>query len=97
MPLFRSKNRVASITQPWQDVAMLVELPVNGRGVNRHIRMGFLQGGNAFGAGQQADGLDGLGFELFCLFTAAMAELPVASMGSTTTISRSCISCGILK
>lgn len=31
---------------------MLMELPVNGCGVNGHIRMGFLQGDEAFGAGQ---------------------------------------------
>jgi hypothetical protein len=44
---------------------MRAELAVNGGGVDRHIRMQPVHGGDAFRAGQQAQKLDGFGIELF--------------------------------
>ena len=43
------------------------------------------------------DDLIDLGLSSLSRSTAAMAELPVASIGSTTMMSRACMSCGILK
>ena len=59
------KNPVACITQAGQDVAVVIELAVNGGGVKGHVRMSQLQRGDAFWASQQANELDGFGLESF--------------------------------
>ena len=63
--LFRPKYTVPSIAQAGQNVSVLVELTVNGSGVNRHIGVRLLQVVYSLGAGQQADEFDGLGLQLF--------------------------------
>ncbi len=90
--------RSPGITDARHDVAVLIECAVDGGGEDLHIGMRFVQGGDALRAGEQADELDGLGGECsLSRSTAATAELPVASIGSTNTTSRSWRSLGILK
>ena len=53
--LLRAKNPVPRITEARQDIAVAVELAVDGCGVDRHVRVRLAQRLDAFGAGQQAD------------------------------------------
>jgi hypothetical protein len=46
----RAKYTITGIAQARQYVAMVVELAVDGGGVNRHVGVGFLHGGHAFWA-----------------------------------------------
>src|SRR5690606_7524377 len=62
--LLGAKDAVTRVAQTGQDVAVLVELAVDGRGVDGHVRVCLLHRGQAFGAGQQADELDRLGVAL---------------------------------
>ena len=59
--LLGAENTVTRVAQAGHDVAVAVELAVDGGGVNGDIGVRGLQRGHAFGAGQQADELDGLG------------------------------------
>src|SRR3954469_14923778 len=63
--LFGAENAVASVSEAGPDVAVFVELTVNRSGINRHIGMGRLHGGDAFRTGQQAHELDRLGAACF--------------------------------
>ena len=54
----RAKNPIARIAQTRQDVAVAVELAVDGGCENLHIRVRFAQRLDAFGAGQQTDEFD---------------------------------------
>src|SRR6218665_1035044 len=62
--LFGAENSVPGIAQTRQDIAMLVELTVDGGGEDGYIGVGLLQSGDALGHGQQADELDRAGLEL---------------------------------
>jgi hypothetical protein len=69
------------------------------RCVDVHVRVGCLQG---FGLAPRETESAGTPTNLmdlssFSRATAAMAEVPVASIGSTMTMSRASISCGILE
>ena len=55
------KMRSPASPRPGRILAVVVQLAVDGSGVDRHIRVGLLQRGHALGRGQQADELDGAG------------------------------------
>ena len=59
--LLRAEDTVARIAQTGQDVAVVIELAVNGGSKDLDVRMRCVQGVNALGHGQQAQKLDGFG------------------------------------
>ena len=61
LSFFCSKYLVARITQTRNDVALLVQMAVDGRRPAAHIGMGFFQRGDALGRGDQHQGADVLG------------------------------------
>ena len=95
--LLRAEQAVAGVAQARHDVAVVVELEVNGGGEDRHIGVLGPQGRDAFGRGDQADILQGARPRTLRRWSAAIAELAVASIGSTTITSRSGMSSGTLK
>ena len=66
---------------------MAVEFAVNRSGVDVYIWMGFVQGGNAFRASQQANKLDGLGVE-FLIGKRSLELLFADIVNSTSLISK---------
>lgn len=94
--LFGAKEAVARVAKTRNDVAVLIELFVNMRNVDVHIRVRGLHGGDALRRGNQAPPILPT---LFCLrmWIASMPKLPVASIGSTMIVSRSAMSCGSLQ
>ena len=67
------------------DVLVLVEMRIERRQVNRHVRMNGVDRPDAFGSRDQADEDDRLDdARSLRMSIAAMADPPVASIGSTT-------------
>ena len=93
----RAEQAVAGVAEAGHDVALLVEALVDRGGEDRHVRVDAVQLRDALGRGEQADELDLLGAALLEPLIAATAELPVASIGSTTITRRSRMSSGTLK
>lgn len=58
-PLLGAEDAVARIAQPGQDVAVVIELAINGRGVNGNVRVRLMKGLDALRAGEQAHELNG--------------------------------------
>ena len=57
-PLFRSEQSVAGVAQTGDDVAVLVQSFVQRGGVDGHVGVRFVEGGYAFGRGDQAHKLN---------------------------------------
>ena len=95
--LLRSVKAIAGVTQARNYVAVIVEMIVDRRSKDRHVWMCVLKCCHPFGGGQKAKELDVLRAASFRRATAAMAEFPVASIGSTTTTKRSSRLPGTLK
>ena len=90
--LLGAVDTVTSVAQAGDDVAVLVQVVILGAQVDIHIGVSLVQGLDAFRSGDQADELDPLCAVLLNLVMASMALPPVASMGSSTSTSRSAIS-----
>lgn len=50
--LFGAEESITSITEAGHDVAVLIELPVNGGGIDGHVGMGAVECRDALGAGE---------------------------------------------
>ena len=76
---------VAGVAEARDDVALLVEAPIERRAVDLDVRVGGLDRGDALRGGDEVDELDPDGLDgapLFRTSIAAVAEPPVASIGS---------------
>lgn len=65
--LLRAEDTVAGVAQAGDDVAVVVQLLVQGADIDVHIGVGLMQGLQALGRGHQADELNVLGTALFDL------------------------------
>ena len=53
-----AKQTIASVAEPWQDVALLVEFAIKGRAVDDDIRMRPREAADTFGSSDQAQKTD---------------------------------------
>lgn len=74
---------VTGVPEPGEDVAVVVQLPVEGGGVDRDIGMGGGQGGYPFRGGDQTEELDALRSVPLDDVEGGDGASPVASIGST--------------
>ena len=90
--LQRAEDAVAGISQTGHDVGVFVEALVDGAGEDLYVRIGILNRFDALGRSDDAEQAD-----VAHALLAAVAEPPVASMGSTSRQMRSSTSWGSLQ
>ena len=95
--LQRAEDAVAGIAQTRHDVGVFVEALVDGAGEDLYVRIGILDRLDALGRSDDAEQAD-VTHTLFAqVLERAVAEPPVASMGSTSRQMRSSTSWGSLQ
>src|SRR3954452_12591038 len=52
-----TENSVARVAEPRQDISLFIELPIDGGGVDVNLRVVTVDGGDAFGGGDQTNEL----------------------------------------
>ena len=92
--LLRAEQPVAGVAEAGADVAVLVQAAVDRGGEHRHVGMVRGERAQPSGAAIRQTKRIRVAPASLSRVTAAMAELPVASIGSTTMHSRSCTSSG---
>jgi len=96
-PVTSCRTGDPGVPEAGNDVPVLVQAAVDGRRIHRDLRMMRVEVLEALRTRQETDELDGARSRLLEALHRATAELPVASIGSTTMASRSLISRGTLK
>lgn len=82
LPLPRAENAVTGVTEAGDDIAVLVEMGIDGGRIDVHVRVRFFNALDAFGGAYEVEAEDALAAALLRRSIVAMSDPPVASMGS---------------